>query len=550
MPLEPRLSNSGPVGGIQPGQSGSSPESVGSGDTGKFGTHVVEARDGESNIPTSTETRDTKSLSEYSVTDTTDDQPGEIRRSFSKGGSLLKEAGKELGGAAWSKLGAGASAIRRGAGKLAGGAAFVAGGIGKGVVFLGKGAGKGIKAAGKAVGNRFSGLAGKVKSGAVKIRKIKVPRPKLPSRPKGLKLPGKALQDRKVVKLLAQRPEQELQSKKLELTERHKNSELAAGSAKSSRQQLETALDLLKHPDRYAFDNGEDVHIMLSNNEEMVITGEANTPERLKSFQQAQEAVHAQKAEIKQELETVRSDLKRTKKTSKGLEKKTAVVDRALTRKAVKQEKMTQELKKRQLKSEVSRLKGELDSAGESKKAAKNRAKEAVGNWQVGLKDTKAELKQQISELEEKLHTTEKTNDQAQKIRAKNITRLEKEIKTLEKKAEKNPVLKEAIGEELTLKQQELETAKARDLEKRQAAETQEQALATELENLDAQLAGNKKLRGKETRKIQQDTSEVQDARTRKSELKDQLQQARSDLKSQQKAGKKAVQNIRKGKTE
>ncbi|MGY0217975.1 hypothetical protein ACWJJH_11445 [Endozoicomonadaceae bacterium StTr2] len=550
MPLEPRLSNSGPVGGIQPGQSGSSPESVGSGDTGKFGTHVVEARDGESNIPTSTETRDTKSLSEYSVTDTTDDQPGEIRRSFSKGGSLLKEAGKELGGAAWSKLGAGASAIRRGAGKLAGGAAFVAGGIGKGVVFLGKGAGKGIKAAGKAVGNRFSGLAGKVKSGAVKIRKIKVPRPKLPSRPKGLKLPGKALQDRKVVKLLAQRPEQELQSKKLELTERQKDSELAVGSAKDSKQQLETALDLLKHPDRYAFDNGEDVHILLGNGEELTITGEANTPERLKSFQQVQEAVHAQKAEIKQELEATRSDLKRAKKTSKGLEKKAAVVDRAMTRKAVKQEKMTQELKKRQLKSEVSRLKDELESAGEEKKAAKKRAKEAVDNWQTDLKGTSTELKQEIARLEEKLNDTVKANDQAEQIRSDNIARLKKEITTIEKKAEKNPALKAAIGEELTLKQQELKTAQARDLEKRQAAEAQEQELANQLEELDDELAGNKKLRGKEARNTQRDTSEVQDARTRKSELKDQLQQARSDLKSQQKAGKKAIQNIRKGKTE
>ena len=455
MPLEPRLSNSGPVGGIQPGQQSNSPEEVGSG-TGKFGSHVVEAREGESSIPSSGETRETKSLSDYSVSDTTDDQPGEIRRSFSRGGSLLKEAGKELGGAAWSKLGSGVSAIRRGAGKVAGGAASVAGGIGKGVVFLGKGAAKGLKAAGRAVGSRFSGLAGKVKSGAVKIRKIKVPRPKLPSRPKGLKLPGKALHDRKVVKLLAQRPQQELQSKKLELAGQQKDSELAAGSAKDSRQQLETALDLLKHPDKYAFDNGEDVHLLLADGEEITITGEANSQERLESFQSAQEAVHAQKADIKKELEAVQSDLKKAKKTSKGIKKKAATVDRALTRKAVKQEKMAQELKKRQLKSEVGKLKEELSSASDSKKAAKKRAKGAVGDWQAGLKGTVTELKQEIANLEEQLNTTVKTNNQAERIRSDNIARLEKDITTLEKKADKNPALKEAIGEELSLKRQEL----------------------------------------------------------------------------------------------
>ena len=273
-----------PIGNVQSGsvdklQSGNIDQPVNTGSsTGKLGPRSVEVTTATPTLlsASTSEDRETKSLSNFDITSASDDQSEKLSRSFAKGGSLLKEAAKEIGGATWNKLSSAASGVKKGAVFAAGLTGATAIGAGKLAIKGGKLAAKGGKALAKAVGNKFSNLATKVKNGAVTIRKIKLPRLHLPSRPKGFKLPGKSIRLRAAVKTQAKQSLHSLQTSKATKQQKVDAESQKLDANRSIKAELKDALNALKNPEQWiskSLDNDAGLVATLPNGQEICLDG-------------------------------------------------------------------------------------------------------------------------------------------------------------------------------------------------------------------------------------------------------------------------------------
>ncbi len=530
-----------PLGQIQSGpvdqtQTGGLDQSVKSdNEVGKLGSRSVEKTQATPNLPqaSAAERKETKPLDEFNITEAPKEETEALTRSYARGGSLLKEAAKEIGGATWNKLGVAARGIKKGA-------TFVAGAAGAAAIGGGKLAIKGGKAIARAVGNKFSNLASKVKSGIVTVRKIKLPRPHLPSRPKGFKLPGKSIRLRSAVKIQAKQPLHTLQTSKAAQQQTISSKTEALETSTNRKAELKIELAALKNPEQlisHPLEEGDEIELTLPDGEIIYITGEADSAERVDSVLAAQENIRAQKQEIKDELATVRKEIKTTKKERKAAERDLDVTDRALTRKTLKREKLVQQASTRTQKQKIDGLKDELSAASKTKKSAKkNASKEAVLEREA--------LKKERTELKETLKQTQKTSQRSQKFRSEQLGQLEQDISKLRKKLAKNPELKEDIEAELQTKQTALAKAQKNDEGRTLKASKLESQLTSKVEDYDQKLEDTKKPKSKSDRHGQ-DRLDVQEARKKKADLKSQLEDQQRKLKEQQKTNKQTLKNIK-----